>query len=45
MNFWWLIVAGVAIGVAVGWWPCMPAPSGAYIHINGDGSGTIVTGA
>jgi len=34
-----------AIGVAVGWWPCMPAPSGAYIHINGDGSGTIVTGA
>jgi CO/xanthine dehydrogenase Mo-binding subunit len=34
-----------AIGVAVGWWPCMPAPSGAYIHINGDGSGTVVTGA
>jgi CO/xanthine dehydrogenase Mo-binding subunit len=34
-----------AIGVACGWWPCMPAPSGAYIHINGDGSGTIVTGA
>ena len=34
-----------AIGVAVGWWPCMPAPSGAYIHLNGDGSGTIVTGA
>jgi CO/xanthine dehydrogenase Mo-binding subunit len=34
-----------AIGVAVGWWPSMPAPSGAYIHINGDGSGTIVTGA
>ncbi len=34
-----------AIGVAVGWWPCMPAPSGAYIHMNGDGSGTIVTGA
>jgi CO/xanthine dehydrogenase Mo-binding subunit len=34
-----------AIGVAVGWWPCLPAPSGAYIHINGDGSGTIVTGA
>ena len=23
----------------------MPAPSGAYIHLNGDGSGTIVTGA
>ena len=34
-----------AIGVAVGWWPCMPAPSGAYIHLNGDGSGTIVTGS
>jgi CO/xanthine dehydrogenase Mo-binding subunit len=34
-----------AIGVAVGWWPSMPAPSGAYIHLNGDGSGTIVTGA
>jgi CO/xanthine dehydrogenase Mo-binding subunit len=33
------------IGVAVGWWPCMPAPSGAYIHLNGDGSGTIVTGS
>ncbi|MGZ4150166.1 MAG: xanthine dehydrogenase family protein molybdopterin-binding subunit [Actinomycetota bacterium] len=34
-----------AIGVAVGWWPCMPAPSGAYIQLNGDGSGTIITGA
>jgi CO/xanthine dehydrogenase Mo-binding subunit len=34
-----------AIGVAVGWWPSMPAPSGAYVHLNGDGSGTIVTGA
>jgi CO/xanthine dehydrogenase Mo-binding subunit len=34
-----------AIGVAVGWWPCMPAASGAYIHLNGDGSGTIVTGS
>ena len=34
-----------AIGVAVGWWPSGPAPSGAYIHLNGDGSGTIVTGA
>ncbi len=28
-----------AIGVAVGWWPSGPAPSGAYIHLNGDGSG------
>jgi CO/xanthine dehydrogenase Mo-binding subunit len=34
-----------AIGVGVGWWPSMPAPSGAYVHLNGDGSGTIVTGA
>jgi CO/xanthine dehydrogenase Mo-binding subunit len=34
-----------AIGVAVGWWPCMPAPSGAYIQLNADGSATIVTGA
>jgi len=34
-----------AIGVAVGWWPSMSAPSGAYVHLNGDGSGTIVTGA
>jgi CO/xanthine dehydrogenase Mo-binding subunit len=33
------------IGVAVGWWPSIPASSGAYIHLNGDGSGTIVTGA
>ena len=24
-----------AIGVAVGWWPSGPAPSGAYIHLNG----------
>jgi hypothetical protein len=29
----------------VGWWPCMPAPSGAYVQMNGDGSATIVTGA
>lgn len=34
-----------AIGVAVGWWPCMPAPSGATMHLNADGSATIVTGA
>ena len=34
-----------AIGVAVGWWPSGPAPSGAFIHLIGDGSGTIVTGA
>ena len=34
-----------AIGVAIGWWPCMPAPAGAYVQMNGDGSATIVTGA
>jgi len=34
-----------AIGVAIGWWPCMPASSGAYVQMNGDGSATIVTGA
>jgi CO/xanthine dehydrogenase Mo-binding subunit len=34
-----------AIGVAIGWWPCMPAASGAYVQMNGDGSATIVTGA
>jgi CO/xanthine dehydrogenase Mo-binding subunit len=34
-----------AIGVACGWWPCFGAPSGAYVKLNGDGSGTIVTGA
>jgi CO/xanthine dehydrogenase Mo-binding subunit len=34
-----------AIGVAVGWWPCMAAPSGAYVQMNGDGSATILTGA
>src|SRR5215217_2064507 len=34
-----------AIGVAVGWWPSSASPSGAYVHLNPDGSGTIVTGA
>ena len=34
-----------AIGVATGWWPCMAAPAGAYIQMNGDGSATVVTGA
>ena len=34
-----------AIGVAVGWWPCMPAPSGAYVQLNADGSATVLTGA
>ncbi len=34
-----------AIGVACGWWPCFAASSGAYVQLNADGTGTIVTGA
>ena len=34
-----------AIGVAIGWWPSFAVPSGAYIKIDGDGSGQIITGA
>jgi len=34
-----------AIGVACGWWPSFGIPSGAYVKLNGDGTGTIVTGA
>ena len=34
-----------AIGVACGWWPSFGVPSGAYVKLNGDGSGTIITGA
>ena len=34
-----------AIGVAVGWWPCFASKSGAYVKLNPDGSGTIITGA
>jgi CO/xanthine dehydrogenase Mo-binding subunit len=34
-----------AIGVACGWWPSFGSPSGAYVKLNGDGTGTIVTGA
>ena len=34
-----------AIGVAVGWWPTFGVPSGAYVKLNSDGSGVIVTGA
>ncbi len=37
--------ADEAIGVAVGWWPSFPGPSGAYIKLDGDGSGQIITGA
>ena len=34
-----------AIGVASGWWPSFGSASGAYVKLNGDGTGTIVTGA
>jgi CO/xanthine dehydrogenase Mo-binding subunit len=34
-----------AIGVAVGWWPSFPGPSGAYVKVDADGSGQIITGA
>ena len=34
-----------AIGVACGWWPCFSANAGAYVKLNGDGTGTIITGA
>jgi CO/xanthine dehydrogenase Mo-binding subunit len=34
-----------AIGVACGWWPCFAGPAGAYVKLNADGTGVIVTGA
>lgn len=34
-----------AIGVAIGWWPSFPAASGAYVKIEADGTGQIITGA
>lgn len=34
-----------AIGVAVGWWPSFPGPSGAVVRLDADGRGQIVTGA
>jgi CO/xanthine dehydrogenase Mo-binding subunit len=34
-----------AIGIACGWWPCVSANAGAYVKLNPDGTGTIVTGA
>ncbi len=37
--------ADEAIGLAVGWWPSFPGPSGAYIKIDSDGAGQIITGA
>lgn len=33
------------IGVACGWWPSFGVESGAYVKLNADGSGMIVTGA
>ncbi len=37
--------AGEAIGFACGWWPSYGAPSGAFVKLNADGTGVIVTGA
>ncbi len=34
-----------AIGVAIGWWPSFPGASGAYVKLDSDGKGVIVTGA
>ncbi len=34
-----------AIGVACGWWPCFSANAGAYVRLNPDGTGTVLTGA
>jgi CO/xanthine dehydrogenase Mo-binding subunit len=34
-----------AIGVASGWWFSAPGPSGAFVRLERDGSGRIVTGA
>ena len=34
-----------AIGFSCGWWPSFASNAGAYIQLNPDGSGTIVTGA
>ncbi len=36
---------GEAFGVSCGWWFSLPVASGAYVKLNADGSGTIVTGA
>jgi CO/xanthine dehydrogenase Mo-binding subunit len=36
---------GEALGIGCGWWFSHAAPSGAYVKLNADGSGTIVTGA
>lgn len=34
-----------AIGFACGWWPSFGVETGAYVKLNGDGSGTVITGA
>jgi CO/xanthine dehydrogenase Mo-binding subunit len=34
-----------AIGISCGWWPSFGSPSGAYVQLNSDGTGTIITGA
>ena len=34
-----------AIGVAIGWWPSFSVPSGAYVKLDADGAGQIITGA
>ncbi len=34
-----------ACGVAIGWWPSFSSPSGAYVKIDSDGKGQIITGA
>src|SRR4029453_1888973 len=36
---------GEALGIGCGWWFSHAAPSGAYVKLNADGTGTIVTGA
>jgi CO/xanthine dehydrogenase Mo-binding subunit len=36
---------GEALGVGCSWWFSLASPSGAYVKLNADGSGTIVTGA
>lgn len=36
---------GEAVGVASGWWFSAPGPAGAFVRIESDGSGRIVTGA
>jgi CO/xanthine dehydrogenase Mo-binding subunit len=36
---------GEGQGVGCSWWFSLPAASGAYVKLNADGSGTIVTGA